>query len=76
MKLIKTLFLILLLTLSTSLAGCGGTNVEVEAPEQQIETTATLGQQLIDLYAAYQSGAIDKDKYEDLKESLLDKYKD
>ncbi len=75
MKIFKTLSLLLLLALSSTFVGCGGTTT-VEVPEAQVQTTGTLGQQLIDLYAAYQSGAIDEDKYEDLKESLLEKYED
>lgn len=75
MKKLKTIFLVLLLVLSSTFVGCGG-RTTVEVPEIPVQTTGTLGQQLIDLYAAYQSGAIDEDKYEDLKESLLEKYED
>lgn len=75
MKPLKIISLILLLALSVTFVGCGGTT-KVEIAESQIQTTGTLGQQLIDLYAAYQSGAIDEDTYEELKESLLEKYVD
>lgn len=65
----------LLLLASTMIGGCGGSTTVVEAPEQHIETTGTLGQQLIDLHNAYKvSGAIDQEQYEELKESLLERY--
>ena len=75
MKMIQTLSLLLLLTLTFILSGCGGTSVE-KTKTPQIQTRGTLGQQLIDLYAAFLSGAINEDQYNELKEDLLERYED
>lgn len=52
--------------LSLSLAGCGSST------NTTVETKQTKGQQLIDLQEAYESGAISKEEYEELKERVLD----
>lgn len=54
------------------LTGCGG-GEKTTAAESNMNTQ-TLGQQLIDLDNAYKQGAISEDEYDDLKESLLEKY--
>lgn len=63
---------VLLAALSlASLAGCcgpgGGANVET----QNITTTKSLGDQLIDLQKAYESGAISESQYLELKEKII-----
>jgi hypothetical protein len=54
-----------------NLAGCcgpgGGANVETK----NITTTKSLGDQLIDLKKAYESGAITEDQYNDLKQKTI-----
>lgn len=54
------------------LAGCcgpgGGANVETK----NITTTKSLGDQLIDLKKAYESGAITEEQYKDLKEKTIE----
>ena len=50
-----------------ALAGCGGdTNVKVEGT-----STISKGQQLTDLQAALQAGAINQDEYETLRRKIM-----
>ncbi|MGL1932150.1 MAG: hypothetical protein OCC45_10360 [Desulfotalea sp.] len=57
------------------LGGCGGTQkVEVQN-KSLIQTTGTLGSQLIDLHTTYQAGTLTEKEYKSLKNSLLKKYK-
>ncbi len=62
-----------MLTVLTNLVGCcgpGGGGAKVES--QNITTTKTLGEQLMDLQKAYESGAITQDQYNDLKKKAID----
>lgn len=56
--------------LAGTLAGCGGGGAESTT---QV-STQTLGQELTDLKAAYDSGAISESEYESAKKTLLNKY--
>ena len=51
---------------------CGGGTHKVEVTPSTATTTTT-GQQLIDLQKAYDSGAINKDQYEKMKQDIIDK---
>lgn len=55
----------ILVTITLSLTGCGGTTTKVT-------NTETQGQQLIDLKEAYDKGVISEDEYEDAREEILD----
>lgn len=52
--------------------GCGGGGAKVQS-ESQIKTT-TLGQELMDLVAAYEKGVMTDTEYEKAKKELLKKY--
>jgi len=63
----------LMLTVLTNLVGCcgpGGGGATVES--KNITTTKTLGEQLMDLQKAYESGAITEDQYNDLKKKTIE----
>ncbi len=75
MKIMQRLSLFLLLMISLTITGCGGDKSQT-LPRPGIQSTGTLGQKLIDLYAAYLSGAIEEDKYQELKEELLERYEE
>lgn len=67
----------LMLTLLTGLVGCcgpGGGGAKVES--KNITTTKSLGEQLIDLKKAYESGAITEDQYNDLKKKTIEQQSD
>jgi hypothetical protein len=62
-----------MLTVLTNLVGCcgpGGGGAKVES--KNITTTKTLGEQLMDLQKAYESGAITQDQYNDLKQKAIE----
>jgi hypothetical protein len=62
-----------MLTVLTNLVGCcgpGGGGATVES--KNITTTKTLGEQLMDLQKAYESGAITQDQYNDLKKKTIE----
>jgi len=61
--------LFFLIILGASFAGCGGGGAELKSHT----TTTTLGQELMDLKAAYEKGVITKKEYESAKEKLLDR---
>jgi uncharacterized membrane protein len=63
---LRTLAIAGLVTLSLTLAGCGGGDTTVKA-----ETTTT-GQELMDLKKAYEAGAISEREYEKQREKILD----
>jgi hypothetical protein len=71
MKSLRITAMIVLLFFSGGLIGCGGGGAKVTTTT----TTVTLGQQLIDLDAAYKKGALDEKQYNKAKKELLDKYK-
>jgi hypothetical protein len=54
------------LLVALNFAGCGGGGANVQ------DNTATLGQQLIDLDAAYKKGIITEKEYEKAKKKLLE----
>lgn len=58
-----------LLTLGITLWGCGGGGAEL----QSRTSTTTVGQELIDLKAAYDKGVISKDEYLSQKEKILER---
>ncbi len=70
MKLLRACVLMVVLA-GVGLAGCcgpgGGANVETK----NITTTMSLGDQLIDLQKAYDSGAITESQYNELKEKTI-----
>jgi len=55
------------LLLATALAGCGGADVKTTT------TTVSIGQQLIDLKNARDSGAITEREYQRARKELVDK---
>ena len=61
-------FIITILFSSLLLLGCGGGG----ASTYYMHKNTTLGQELNDLKAAMESGAISKDEYEDQREKLLE----
>ena len=62
--------LTMLLSLGVSLQGCGGGGAKVQS---QMNTT-TLGQELMDLEAAYKKGVITEKEYERAKKQILQRY--
>ncbi len=61
--------LIVIAVLAMSIAGCGGGGAEVRSEV----TTTTVGQQLIDLKNALDSGAMTKSEYEQERRKVLEK---
>jgi len=51
--------------------GCGGGGAKVEATS----TNTTMGQELMDLDAAYKQGIIDEKQYDKSKKDILKRYK-
>ncbi len=70
MKSLRNLTLALIIPLALAVSGCGGGGAKVQSET----TTVTLGQQLIDLQAAYDKGIITEKQYNETKKNLLDKY--
>jgi hypothetical protein len=64
-SLLGVLAAVALMSLGT-LSGCGGAEVETS------HTTATTGQQLMDLQKAYEAGIITQQEYEQQRKKLLD----
>jgi len=60
--------LLLVLIISFSLLGCSA-NVKT------FDSTATMGEQMKDLDASYQAGAITEDEYNKAKKVIMNKYK-
>ncbi len=50
------------------LTGCGGGGAELHS------TNTTMGQELMDLDAAYKKGIMTEDEYKDAKEKIIDRY--
>ncbi len=68
----RTCMLFIMLT-GTFFAGCcgpGGGGATVE--NKTITTTKSLGEQLMDLQKAYESGAITESQYNDLKKKAIE----
>jgi hypothetical protein len=65
---VGSLFAILLANLTGCC--CPGDSTKVET--QNVTNTKTLGDQLIDLQKAYESGAITEDQYNSLKQKAID----
>jgi hypothetical protein len=63
---------IFILALVASLAGCCGGSRTVEKTPVTVQTHTT-GDQLIDLQKAYQSGAINEQQYNKMKQDIIDK---
>jgi len=67
---------IVMLGLVASMAGCcgGSTTVEKTVEKTPVNVqTQTTGDQLIDLQKAYQSGAINEEQYNKMKQEIIDK---
>ncbi len=69
MKVLKICVLFILIVFGAGIAGCGGGGAELKSHT----TTTTMGQELLDLEAAYKKGVITKDEYERSKEKVLDR---
>jgi len=70
MRTLKVIILAGLIGLATTFTGCGGGGSKVQS-----ETiTTTLGQELMDLDAAYKKGVINEKEYEKAKKAVLKKY--
>ncbi len=70
MRTLKVIILAGLIGLATTFTGCGGGGSKVQS-----ETiTTTLGQELMDLDAAYKKGVINEKEYEKAKKGVLKKY--
>ncbi len=69
MKSIGTV-MVILATIAIFLGGCcgGGTKVEVPQP-----TSATTGQQLMDLQKDFENGAINREQYDRMKADIIEK---
>ena len=63
---------IVMLALVASMAGCCGGSKTVEPTPVNVQTQTT-GDQLIDLQKAYQSGAINEEQYNKMKQDIIDK---
>jgi uncharacterized membrane protein len=63
---------IVMLVLVASMAGCCGGSKTVEPTPVNVQTQ-TSGDQLMDLQKAYQSGAINEQQYNKMKQDIIDK---
>ena len=61
--------LIFMIVMGGLFVGCGGGGAQVQ------QSTTTLGQELTDLQAAYETGIITEKEYNKAKKELLQKYK-
>jgi hypothetical protein len=66
----RNLALVMMIALALTVPACGGGGAEVKTET----TSVTLGQQLIDLQAAYDKGIITEKQYNETKKNLLDRY--
>lgn len=69
MRIVRVIILAGLIGLGTTFCGCGGGGAKVQT------TTTTLGQELMDLDAAYKKGLITEKEYKKAKEAAIKKYK-
>lgn len=70
MRTLKVIILAGLIGLATTFTGCGGGGAKVKSETISI----TLGQELMDLDAAYKKGVITEKEYEKAKKAALKKY--
>ena len=70
--LLITLVLAVAVTLTTGCGGGRGGKATVESKNTTM--TTTMGQELLDLDAAYQKGIIDEKQYNDSKKAILKRY--
>jgi hypothetical protein len=70
MRTLKVIILAGLIGLATTFTGCGGGGAKVKSET----VTTTLGQELMDLDAAYKKGVITEKEYEKAKKAALKKY--
>jgi hypothetical protein len=64
--------LLALLAAAAISTGCGGGGAKVEA--KTTNTSTTMGQELMDIDAAYKQGIITQDQYDRSKKEILDRY--
>ncbi len=69
MKCINRFFVGAMIIAAVTFTGCGGGGAEIKA------TNSTLGQELIDLQEARESGALTDKEYEKAKKNLLKRYR-
>ena len=70
MKLIRISAIVLAVVSPMLLSACGGGGAKSET--EVINTTVSKGQQLIDLKAAFDSGAISEEEYQKERKRILD----
>jgi uncharacterized membrane protein len=63
---------VVMLALVVSLAGCCGGSKTVEQTPVNVQTQTT-GEQLTDLQKAYESGAINEQQYNKMKQDIIEK---
>ncbi|MGE4179362.1 MAG: SHOCT domain-containing protein [Limisphaerales bacterium] len=66
--LVRFLLLVLIITAAVTMTGCSFT---VHEPKEAGMRRSTVGQELIDLKRAYETGAINDQEYEDKRQELL-----
>ncbi len=62
---------LLVLLAGVVFAGCCGPGGGAKVENKSVTTTKSLGEQLIDLQKAYESGAITESQYKDLKKKTI-----
>jgi hypothetical protein len=72
MHALKTVLAIAAAVATLTLAGCGGGGADIRTTT----TTVSVGQQMIDLKKARDSGSISQSEYERLKQQLMDRVLD
>jgi len=72
MKRIRCAASIIALVLGLFIAGCCGGGTTVKSTVVPVTTAAPVGQQLIELQKAYESGAITESEYKKLKQEAID----
>jgi len=75
MKITQTVAIIATVVLGVFMTGCcgGGTTVQPAPVTLAPASSATVGQQLIELQKAFESGAITEAEYKKLKQEAIDK---
>lgn len=69
MRRLRVLAMAILIPFAAALGGCGGGGADVVSHTK----TTTIGQELMDLDAAYKKGVITKEEYEEAKEAILER---